>query len=346
MRRFLWTILACAAVACGETERPPAAPTVTSATSSAVAPRDALPAWNDGAAKRAVTAFVTRVTKVGGPDFVPPAERLAVFDNDGTLWAEKPVPVQLAFGLDRVKALAPAHPEWKTKQPFASVLANDLGGAARAGERGIVEMLAATQAGMTTDGRAGAVRDWIATARNPQTGRLYTEMVYEPMLELLAYLRANGFETYIVSGGGAAFMRVWTDRVYGIAPEHVVGSSVKLVYEVRGTRPVLVTTAQIDWFDDREAKPIAIQKWIGRRPIAAFGNSDGDRQMLEWTTAGDGPRFALLVHHDDAAREWAYDRDDRLARLDAAWDEAVAKGWTVVSMKRDWKTIYPSPRHD
>ena len=300
-----------------------------------------LPSWNDTAPKKAIVAFVARVTKPGSPDFVPVPERIAVFDNDGTLWAEQPMYVQARFALDRVKALAPQHPEWKTKEPFASILRGDAKGAAAAGQQGAMELIAATHAGMTTDEFQRIVSEWIATARHPITGRLYTRMVYQPMLELLAYLRANGFKTFIVSGGGIDFMRPWAERVYGIPPEQVVGSSLQLKFEERGSVPALIRLPDINLIDDKEGKPVGIERHIGRRPIAAFGNSDGDQQMLEWTTAGVGARFALLVHHDDAGREWAYDRQSSIGRLDKAWDEAVARGWTIVSMKDDWKKIFP-----
>ena len=300
-----------------------------------------LPSWNDTAPKKAIVAFVARVTKPGSPDFVPVPERIAVFDNDGTLWAEQPMYVQARFALDRVKALAPQHPEWKTKEPFASILRGDAKGAAATGQQGAMELIAATHAGMTTDEFQRIVSEWIATARHPITGRLYTRMVYQPMLELLAYLRANGFKTFIVSGGGIDFMRPWAERVYGIPPEQVVGSSLQLKFEERGSVPALIRLPDINLIDDKEGKPVGIERHIGRRPIAAFGNSDGDQQMLEWTTAGVGARFALLVHHDDAGREWAYDRQSSIGRLDKAWDEAVARGWTIVSMKDDWKKIFP-----
>jgi phosphoserine phosphatase len=303
--------------------------------------QDPLPSWNDGASKKAIVDFVGRVTREGGPDFVAVPERIATFDNDGTLWSEKPVPFQLMFAFDRVKALAPGHPDWKTKEPFASLLKGDMAGVAAGGEKGILEIVAATHTGMTTDEFTKTVTDWIATARHPKTGRLYTEMVYQPMLELLAYLRASGFKTFIVSGGGVEFMRPWTERVYGIPPEQVVGSAGKLKLETRDGRPVLVKLAAVDLIDDKEGKPVGIQSRIGRRPLAAFGNSDGDLQMLEWATAGAGARLALFVHHDDAAREFAYDRNDKLQTFAKGWDEAVAKGWTVVSMKDDWKTIFP-----
>jgi phosphoglycolate phosphatase-like HAD superfamily hydrolase len=332
MRRF--SLLLVAALACAH-----APPPIQATTTAAPVSDDELGTWRDGAAKRAVIDFVARVTKKGGPDFVPPDERIAVFDNDGTLWSEKPLPFELAFALDRVKALAPSHPEWRTQEPFASVLSGDMRGVMRSGERGAMQIIAATHTGITTDELTERVEAWLATARHPDTGLPYTSMIYAPMVELLAYLRAHGFETFIVSGGGVGFMRPWTQRVYGIPPERVIGSAMKLALETRDGKPVLVNTANLDFIDDKAGKPAGIQSRIGRRPIAAFGNSDGDKEMLEWTMAGSGARFAMLVHHDDAAREYAYDRSDPLQRLDKAWDEAAAKGWTVVSMKNDWVRV-------
>ncbi len=297
--------------------------------------------WNDGKAKQSIFEFVAKVTKEGSPYYVPAAERIAVFDNDGTLWAEQPMYFQLLFALDRVKALAPQHPEWKTQEPFASLLKGDVKGALAGGEPAIAQIIMATHARMTTDEFNKIVRDWVATARHPRTKRLYTEMVYQPMLELLAYLRANGFKTFIVSGGGVEFMRPWTEKVYGIPPEQVIGSSIKTKYELREGKPVLVRLPEINFIDDKAGKPVGIHQYIGRRPIAAFGNSDGDLQMLQWTAAGAGPRLMLLVHHTDAEREWAYDRKSHVGRLDKALDEAQAKGWTVVDMKNDWKIIFP-----
>jgi phosphoglycolate phosphatase-like HAD superfamily hydrolase len=302
---------------------------------------DPLPSWNDTAPKKAIVAFVEKVTKEGSPDFVPVAERIATFDNDGTLWAEQPMYFQFFFVIDRVKALAPKHPEWKEKEPFASLLKGDMKGVAASGEKGAMEMMAATHTGMTTEEFSKTVTDWIRTAKHPKTGRLYTEMVYQPMLELLAYLRANGFKTFIVSGGGIEFMRPWAEKTYGIPPEQVVGSSGKLKFEMRDGSPVLVKLPEVHLIDDKEGKPVGIQQHIGRRPIAAFGNSDGDLQMLQWATAGRGARFALIVHHTDAEREWAYDRTSHIGKLDKAWDEASAKGWAIVSMKDDWATIHP-----
>jgi phosphoglycolate phosphatase-like HAD superfamily hydrolase len=303
--------------------------------------KDPLPSWNDGKAKQSIINFVAKVTKQGSPDFVPPAERIATFDNDGTLWAEQPMYFQLLFALDRVKELAPKHPKWKDKEPFASLLKGDVQGVLAGGEHAILEIAMQTHAGMTTDEFEKIVEEWIATAQHPTKERPYTEMVYQPMLEILAYLRANGFKTFIVSGGGIEFMRPWVERVYGIPPEQVVGSSIKTKYEMRDGKAVLVRLPELNFINDKEGKPIGIHTQIGRRPIAAFGNSDGDLAMLQWTTAGQGPRFALYVHHTDAEREWAYDRDSSIGRLDKGLVEAQEKGWTVVDMKRDWKIIYP-----
>jgi len=303
---------------------------------------DQLPSWNDGKAKQSIVTFVEKVTKAGSPDFVPVAERIATFDNDGCLWAEQPMYFQALFIFDRIKALAPQHPEWKEKEPFASVLKGDMKDALAGGEHALMEMVMTTHAGMTTEEFEKIVKGWISTAKHPKTGRLYTEMVYQPMLELLAYLRANGFKTFIVSGGGIEFMRPWTERVYGIPPEQVIGSSIKTRFEMRDGKPVLMRLPEINFIDDKAGKPVGIQQHIGRRPIAAFGNSDGDLQMLQWTTAGSGPRFALILHHTDAEREWAYDRTSSVGRLDKALDEATTKGWTVVDMKKDWKIVFPS----
>jgi hypothetical protein len=297
---------------------------------------DPLGSWNEGKTKQSIMEFVKKTTTPGSPDFVPPAERIATFDNDGTLWTEKPMYVQLFFALDRVKELAPQHPEWKDKEPFAALLKGDVKAAMAGGQKAALEIVMATHAGMTTSDFEKIVKDWIATARHPQTRRLYTEMVYQPMLELLAFLRANGFKTFIVSGGGIEFMRPWADPVYGIPPEQIVGSSIKTKYEMRADGPVLVRLPEVNFIDDKDGKPIGINSHIGRRPLAAFGNSDGDIQMLEWATAGKGTRLALLVHHTDAEREYAYNEGAVKALA-----EAQAKGWTVVNMKQDWKVIYP-----
>jgi len=305
---------------------------------------DPLPSWNEGSTKQSIVRFVDLVTKEGGKGYVPPAERIAVFDNDGTLWAEKPIAVELAFTLDRVKALAPKHPEWKQKQPFKDVLEGDLKSVLAGGGKTISQLVMATNTGMTVAEFEQIVSDWIGSARNPVTKRLYTEMVYQPMLEFLAYLRSNGFKTYIVSGGGIDFMRPWTENVYGIPPEQVVGSCIKVKYEMLKSGPVLMLLPEMDFIDDKDGKPVGINRFIGRRPLLAFGNSDGDLQMLQWTAAGSGSRFMGLVHHTDAEREWAYDRNVSLGRLDKALTEAKEKGWTVVDMKKDWKVIFPVQR--
>ena len=301
---------------------------------------DPLRSWNDAESKRAIVRFVQDVSTAGSDTFVEPAGRIAVFDNDGTLWSEQPMYFQLAFALDRVRALAPSHPEWK-QQHFKAVLEGDLEAVLAGGEHALLELVMATHADTTTEEFSQIVEDWLGSARHPDTGRAYTEMVYQPMLELLDYMRANGFKTYIVSGGGIEFMRPWAERVYGIPPEQVIGSSIRTKFEMRETGPVLVRLPVINFIDDKAGKPVGINQHIGRRPIAAFGNSDGDLQMLQWTTAGDGRRFGLLVHHTDAKREWAYDRKSHIGHLDKALDEAPENGWTVVDMKQDWKTIYP-----
>jgi len=313
-----------------------------STTAQAQAQRDPLPSWNDGATKAAIVDFVGRVTTQNGPYFVPPAERIATFDNDGTLWIEQPMYVQLAFVLDRVKTMAPMHPEWKDKQPFAAVLDGDLKAVADSGEKGVAELVGVTHAGMTTAEFEKIVADWLATARHRRFKRPYTELVYQPMLELLAYLRANDFKTFIVSGGGIEFMRPWTDRIYGVPPEQVVGSSIKTRFEMRDSTPILFRLPEINFIDDKTGKPIGINAHIGRRPIAAFGNSDGDLEMLQWATLGaSGARFGLIVHHTDAEREYAYDRHSHFGKLDVALDAAAVNRWTVVDMKNDWKRIFP-----
>ena len=299
-----------------------------------------LASWNDGPAKRAIVKFVADVTEQGASTFVAPGDRIAVFDNDGTLWSEQPMYFQLMFVVDRIRAMAPQHPEWKDREPFKSVLAGDVRAALAGGENAVAEMVAVTHAGMTVDEFEAQVNDWLATARHPRFGRPYTDLVYQPMIELLAYLRKNGFKTFIVSGGGVEFMRPWTRKVYGIPPEQVIGSQGKLALETRGGVPVLVKLPQVELVDDRAGKPIGIQKHIGRRPLAAFGNSDGDLEMLQWTAAAPGPRFVLIVRHTDGEREWAYDRTSNIGRLDKAWDEASARGWAIVDMRRDWKRVY------
>ena len=306
--------------------------------------QDPLPSWNDTAPKKAIIAFVEKVTKEGSPDFVPPNERIATFDNDGTLWAEQPIYFQFAFAIDRVKALAPQHPEWKKQQPFAAALSGDKKALLASGQKGLMQIMAVSHSGMSTEEFARIVAQWFATARHPRFNRPYTDLVYQPMLELLAYLRANGFKTFIVSGGGVEFMRVFTDKSYGIPPEQVVGSSAVTRYQFGADgKPELLREPKVLFIDDGPGKAEGINTFIGRRPIFAFGNSDGDQQMLEWTAGGSGARFMALVHHTDAEREWAYDRKSHIGKLDKAWDEAIAKDWTVVNMKDDWKTVFPPP---
>jgi hypothetical protein len=302
--------------------------------------QDPLPSWNDTPPKRALLSFIERATKAGTPDQIPPAERIVVFDNDGTLWTEQPIYIQFAFALDRVKTLAPKHPEWKKKDPFPKLLTTPKEETVPVSEKELMEILMATHAGMTTEEFARIAGDWLATAKHPRFDRPYIECVYQPMLELLACLRANGFKTYLVSGGGTEFMRVFSEKVYGIPPEQVIGSAIKTQFVLSGGQPVLMRMPEVDFIDDKAGKPVAIHNFIGRRPVLAFGNSDGDLQMLQWTAAGSGMRFMGLVHHTDATREYAYDRTSRIGRLDLALDEAVAKNWTVVDMKRDWKIVF------
>jgi phosphoglycolate phosphatase-like HAD superfamily hydrolase len=302
---------------------------------------DPLPSWNDGPAKQSIVSFVQAVTDRGDARYVAPELRIATFDNDGTLRSEQPIYFQIAFAFERVKALAPKHPEWKTQQPFKAVLEGDMKALAASGQKGLIQLLLATNTGMTTEQFTRTVVDWFATAQHPRFKRPYTDLVYQPMVELLAYLRASGFKTYIVSGGTVEFMRPWTERTYGIPPEQVVGTSFVTVFRQGADgKPFLLRQPKVDFVDDGPGKPVGIQKFIGRRPVLAFGNSDGDQQMLEWTAAGDGARFMGLVHHTDAVREWAYDRQSHVGRLDKALDEAQRRGWTVVDMKTDWRKIF------
>jgi phosphoserine phosphatase len=300
-----------------------------------------LPSWNDGATKAAIMDFVARVTRAGDQDYVIPEKRIATFDNDGTLWSEQPHYFQLAFVLDQIEALAPQHPEWIDQEPFKSVLAGDVKSVFAGGLPALMQLVIATHSGMTTEDFDNVAREWLATKRHPKTNRLYTEMVFQPMLELLAYLRANGFKTFIVSGGGIEFMRTFAEITYGVPPGQVIGSSVKLKFEMRDDGPVLVKLSEIAVIDDKVEKPAVIQNHIGRRPIASFGNSDGDLEMLQWTVAGKGARFAMLVHHTDETREWAYDRKSSVGQLDKALDEAKTRGWTIADMKNDWRRIFP-----
>lgn len=320
------------------------AASVIAAGRASFAQNDPLPSWNEGAAKRALIDFVARTTTAGGREFVPVPERIATFDNDGTLWCEQPIYVQIAFAMDRVKAEAAKHPEWKDQPPFKYVLADDRAALAGVGEKGMVELVMGTHAGMTVTDFERLVLDWLATARHPRFKRPYTDLVYQPMLELMALLRAKEFKTFIVSGGGIDFMRPWTEKIYGIPPEQVVGSSGVVKYDFNSGKPVLIKEPKVDFVDDGPGKPVGIYRFIGRRPVLAFGNSDGDQQMLEYTAGGEGARFMGLVHHTDAVREYAYDRQSRIGRLDKAWDEAVKRGWTVVDMKADWKVIFPFER--
>ncbi|MCJ7500904.1 haloacid dehalogenase-like hydrolase [bacterium] len=302
---------------------------------------ETLPGWREGTARKAIIDFVARVCREDSQEFVQQAERIAVFDNDGALWSEQPFYFQGLFLFERLRELADRHPEWKTSQPFQSALEGDWQTFKSFGSKGLLDLAVVVLSGTTTDEYECIVRDWLATARHPMSGRLYTEMVFQPMLELLEYLRGNGFKTFIVSGGGIEFVRAFSERVYGVPPEQVVGSSIVTRYQVRDGEPVLERLPELNFIDDGEGKPVGIHQHIGRRPIAAFGNSDGDLQMLEWTTGGEGARFGLLLHHDDAEREFAYDRHSAAGRLDRALTEAPGRGWTVVSMKNDWKTVYP-----
>ena len=310
------------------------------AIAGAASAAESLPSWNDGAAKQRIVAFVAAVTEQGGKDFVPEAERIAVFDNDGTLWSEQPIYVQFAFMLDQLKAAAPAHPEWKDNAAFKALASHDQKALAAMGQKPVLELLGIANSGMTVAAYDQSIRDWLASARHPKFQRPYTQLVYLPMQELLAYLRANGFKTFIVSGGSVEFMRPWAERAYGIPPEKVIGSQQEVDFAVRDGKPVLTRGPKFDFVDDGPGKPVGIYRQIGRRPIAASGNSDGDKEMLEITAAGEHRNLELIVHHDDAAREFAYDRESSIGRLDKAWDEAKAKDWVVVSMKTDWKKVF------
>lgn len=304
---------------------------------------DPLPSWNDGPAKKSIMEFVERVTRRDSPEYLEPSRRIAVFDNDGTLWSEQPAYFQAMFVFDRIRQMAPDHPEWKDQLPYSAVLKGDMKTALEGGESALFKMVMATHSGMTTEEFETIVRQWIETARHPKTGKLYTEMVFQPMLELLTLLKANDFRVYIVSGGGVDFMRVFSERVYGIPPEQVIGSRVRTSYEIRNGQPVIVRLPEMAFIDDKAGKPLGIHEHIGRRPIFAAGNSDGDFQMLEWTTSADGHRFGLIIHHTDAEREFAYDRQSHIGQLNKALDEAPQRKWRLVDMKNDWKVIYPAP---
>jgi phosphoserine phosphatase len=335
--RMTWLIApVMLAAACGAPAGPPSPPA-----SATQAVADPLPSWNEGRPRTAILEFVKAVTTEGGPDFVPPPQRIATFDNDGTLWSEQPMYFQVLFVLDRVRALAADHPEWKTRQPFKAAIDGDMKALGEAGEKGLLQLIMATHSGVTIEEFDAIVREWIKTARHPTAKRPYNEMIFQPMLEVMTYLRANGFKTFIVSGGGSEFMRPWVEQAYGIPPEQVVGSRAKIKYEVRDGRPSLLKLPEIDLIDDGAGKPVGIAQMIGRRPIAAFGNSDGDFQMLEYVTAGGGRRLGMIVHHTDADREWAYDRGSHVGKLERGLDEAAARGWVLADMKADWKVIHP-----
>jgi hypothetical protein len=302
---------------------------------------DPLPSWNEGPSKKAIIDFVNKTTQEGGSEFIPISDRIACFDNDGTLWCEQPIVFQVYFAFDRIKMLAPQHPEWKTTQPFKAILEGDMNTALAGGDKALMQILAATHTGMTTEEFEKIVKDWMATAKHPLTGRHYNEMIYQPMVELLKYLRANGYKTFIVSGGGVDFMRCWTEQAYGIPPYQVVGSSGKLKYDTTGKKPVLIKLPELNFIDNAEGKVIGIYQYIGKRPVFTAGNSDGDYAMMQWTCTGSGPRFGMFVHHTDAVREYAYDRHVSNGQLEKGLDDAKKYNWLIVDMKNDWKVIYP-----
>jgi len=308
---------------------------------AALETKDPLPSWNDGSAKQAIISYIGSVTDSGGNTFIPVDDRIATFDNDGTLWSEQPAYFQLFFALDRVKAMAPDHPEWKNKQPFKAILENNMGELMKQGEKGLMQVVMTTHAGTTTDEFESLVKAWIDTAQHPTKKRLYKDLVFQPMIELVKYLQENDFKTFIVSGGGIEFMRPWVEKVYGIPKDQVVGSSIKTKYEYNDGNPRLVRLAELDLFDDKEGKPVGINRYIGRKPVIACGNSDGDLQMLRWTDSNPLKSFKLYVHHTDSVREWAYDRKSPIGTFDKGLDEAMQKGWTVVDMANDWRVVYP-----
>ena len=302
---------------------------------------DPLPSWNEGTTKENIVRFVETVTKEGSPGFVPVKDRIATFDNDGNLWSEQPAYFQLFFAIDRVKAMAEEHPEWNNEQPYKAILENDMNELMKQGEHGLLEIVMATHSGMSGEEFKEEVSAWLATAKHPRFNQPYNALIYQPMLELLEYLRANEFKTFIVSGGGVDFMRVWTEDAYGIPPYQVVGSTIKTEFDYNNGQALIRKVAKLDFIDDKDGKPVGINKFIGKRPIFASGNSDGDLQMLQYADANEYPSFMLYLHHTDSEREWAYDRDSHIGRLDKGLDEAKEKGWTVIDMKNDWKTIYP-----
>ncbi|MBL0075164.1 MAG: haloacid dehalogenase-like hydrolase [Rhodocyclaceae bacterium] len=302
---------------------------------------DALPSWNEGATKQSIVSFVERVTTQSGKDYVAPAERIAVFDNDGTLWSEQPLYFQLFFTFERIRTLAPQRPEWQEKPAVKALLVGDMKAVMASSERDLFELVIMAHAGNTTEDFNKIVKDWVANSRHPKSKRPFTEMVFQPMLELMAYLRANGFKTYICSGGDLDFMRAFAERVYGIPPEQVIGSSFKYSLGSVADPLAIVIQPKLDVINDNDMKPVSIHRAIGRRPIFTFGNSDGDHAMLRWTAAGSGARFMGLVHHTDGEREVAYDRESKIGKLDKALDDALAKGWAVADVKRDWRVVFP-----
>lgn len=302
---------------------------------------DPLPSWKEGSAREAIISFIEETTDSSNQAFIPVKDRIAVFDNDGTLWSEQPYYYQLQFAFDRIKTMLPDHPEWKEDPIFSAVIQGDLDVVIESGVEGLVRLVMDSHTGITTDEFGQIVKNWIDTARHSKTGRLYKEMVFQPMLELLEYFRENGFKTYIVSGGGVDFMRAWSEEVYGIPPEQIIGSSIKMKFEIRQENPIIVRQPEIEFINDKEGKPVGIQKSIGRKPVAAFGNSDGDLAMLQWTESGKGKRLMVYIHHTDSIREWAYDLNSHIGKLDKGLREASEKGWVVVDMKSDWNRIYP-----
>jgi hypothetical protein len=315
--------------------------TISTGDSASSSSSDPLPSWNDGPVKKSILNFVTSVTREGSPDFIPVADRIATFDNDGTLWSEQPMYFQLFYAIDQVKAMGPKHPEWSNKQPFKSVLENNMDELMKQGEKGLLQIVAASHSGMTTDEFEATINKWIDTAKNPVKQKLYKDLIYQPMLELVKYLQANRFKTFIVSGGGVDFMRAWAEGVYGIPKDQIVGSSIKAKYDYNDGNPIIRKLPEVDFIDDKDGKPVGIAKFIGRRPVFAAGNSDGDLQMLQWTASNKYKNFELYIHHTDAIREWAYDRKSHIGTFDKGLDEAIAKKWVIADMKNDWKVIYP-----
>lgn len=305
---------------------------------------DPLPSWNEGVSKKSITDFVTKTTQDGNKEFIPVTDRIACFDNDGTLWTEQPMYFQLAFAIDRIKAMAPEHPEWKTTQPFQALLEGDMKTVMAGGEKALLQIVMTTHAGMTTEEFSKTVKDWMATAKHPKTGKHYNEMIYQPMVELLNYLRSNGYKTFIVSGGGVDFMRPWAEQAYGIPPYQVIGSSGKVKYEIINGNPVLTKLPEINFIDDKEGKPVGIHQYIGKRPVFTAGNSDGDYAMLQYTSSSSEPHFGMIVHHTDSVREWAYDRKSHIGNLEKGLDDAPKYNWLIVDMKTDWKIIYPGDK--